>query len=276
MADHIVSTLQMLAARYPQCAIILGADKNKMDIQPILNCGLRMKQCVDKATRQGVILDVIIMNTYPFFNSPIIAPPIQPDDPSKGKPSDHWVPVCTPHTDRYNPPSRNYKTINYRPLPESNVRQFGQWIVKEEWEGVKDDLSPSDQATYFEKVVMDKLNTFCPEKTLRLSSQDKPWVNSEIKQIDRQKSREWTKRGKTLKYQELAKKFKQKYEIEAEKYLNKNVTELMESKPGQAYSVLKRMGAQPGDCIDSNTFTLPSHERESLTDAQSAERIANY
>ena len=156
------------------------------------------------------------------------------------------------------------------------MRQFGQWIVKEEWEGVKDDLSPSDQATYFEKVVMDKLNTFCPEKTLRLSSQDKPWVNSEIKQIDRQKSREWTKRGKTLKYQELAKKFKQKYEIEAEKYLNKNVTELMESKPGQAYSVLKRMGAQPGDCIDSNTFTLPSHERESLTDAQSAERIANY
>ena len=63
MADHIVSTLQMLATRYPQCAIILGADKNKMDIQPILNCGLRLKQCVDKATRQGVILDVIIMNT---------------------------------------------------------------------------------------------------------------------------------------------------------------------------------------------------------------------
>ena len=187
MADHIVSTLQMLATRYPQCAIILGADKNKMDIQPILNCGLRMKQCVDKATRQGVILDVIIMKTYPFFNSPLIAPPIQPDDPSKGKPSDHWVPVCTPHTDRYNPPSRNYKTIKYRPLLDSNVHQFGECIVKEGWEGVRDDLSPSDQAQYFEKIVMDKLNTFCPEKTLRLSSQDKPWVNSELKQIDRQK-----------------------------------------------------------------------------------------
>ena len=36
------------------------------------------------------------------------------------------------------------------------------------------------------------------------------------------------------------------------------------------------MGAQPGDCIDSHTFTLPSHERESLTEEQSAERIANY
>ena len=52
--------------------------------------------------------------------------------------------------------------------------------------------------------------------------------------------------------------------------------ELIECKPGQAYNVLKRMGAQPGDCIDSNTFTLPSHESEGLSNEQSAEQIANY
>ena len=52
--------------------------------------------------------------------------------------------------------------------------------------------------------------------------------------------------------------------------------ELMEYKPGQAYTVLKKMGAQPGDCIDSNTFTLPSHEIENLDNEQCAERIADY
>ena len=36
------------------------------------------------------------------------------------------------------------------------------------------------------------------------------------------------------------------------------------------------MGAQPGDCIDSNTFTLPSHESESLSAQQSAERISQH
>ena len=51
---------------------------------------------------------------------------------------------------------------------------------------------------------------------------------------------------------------------------------LKQTKPGQAYSILKKMGAQPGDCIDSNTFTLPAHESESLTDLQSAERIATH
>ena len=36
------------------------------------------------------------------------------------------------------------------------------------------------------------------------------------------------------------------------------------------------MGAQPNDCIDSNTFTLPSHEVENLSDEESAERIAQH
>ena len=53
MADHIVGTLQMLNTKYPESGIILGGDKNKMDIRPLLNCGLGLKQVVDKGTRQG-------------------------------------------------------------------------------------------------------------------------------------------------------------------------------------------------------------------------------
>ena len=79
-----------------------------------------------------------------------------------------------------------------------------------------------------------------------------------------------------MKYKELSKKFKEKYDLEAAKYLRKNMDELMEARPRQAYSILKRMGAQPGDCIDSNTFTLPGHENENLTEEQSAERIADF
>ena len=119
MADHIVGTLQMLACKYPDSAIILGADRNYMDIKPILNCGLRLRQCVDQPTRQGAILDILLMNTFAYYSSVVIVPPIQPDDPTKGKPSDHSVPVCTPHTDRFNRPRRKFKTIKYRPLPES-------------------------------------------------------------------------------------------------------------------------------------------------------------
>ena len=177
------------------------------------------------------------MNLYSYFNSPVIVPPVPCDDPSKGKPSDHWVPVCTPHTDRYNPPLRHYKTIKFRPLPESSLRKFGEWIVMEGWKGVSCDLSPTQQVDAFEQIILDKLNTFCPEKSIRLSSQDKPWVTGELKAIDRLKNREYNKRGKTLKYKELAKIFEQKYKMEAQKFLTKNVDELMECNPGKAYNI---------------------------------------
>ena len=274
MADHIVSTLHMLCAKYPECGLILGADKNEMDITPILNCGLRLRQVVDKYTRNGRILDIIIMNTISYYNSAIIAPPIKPDNPLKGKPSDHSVPVCIPHTDRYTPTQRNYRTVKYRPMPESSVRRFGEWIVGESWESVDQSLSPTEQVAIFEKLCQDKLDIFCPEKQFKLSSQDKPFITAELKIIHRKKSREYIKRGKTLKYHELVAQFDKLYKAEAKKYLEKNVAALKESNPGQAYSTLKRMGAQPGDCLNLNTFTLPQHENENLSEEESAERIA--
>ena len=87
--SKLVGTLQMLNTRYPESGIIMGADKNSMDISPLLNCGLRLRQVVDKPTRNGSILDIIIMNLTSFYNSPIIDPPINPDDPTEAKPSDH-------------------------------------------------------------------------------------------------------------------------------------------------------------------------------------------
>ena len=94
------------------------------------------------------------------------------------------------------------------------------------------------------------------------------------KKIKRQKSREYIKHGKTEKYKRLDKIFQSKYKIEAQKYLEKNVEALRDTNPGQAFSVLKKMGAMPGDCIDANTFTLPSHDL--LSDEEAAEQMAEH
>ena len=52
----------------------------------------------------------------------------------------------------------------------------------------------------------------------------------------------------------------------------KNLENLGQSKPGQAFKVLKHLRAQPGDPVDNSTITLPEHE--SLSNEESAERIA--
>ena len=60
---------------------------------------------------------------------------------------------------------------------------------------MSDSLSPSELVLEFEKLTLDKLNKFCPEEEVKISSQDKPWINFELKTIHRKKSREYVKRG---------------------------------------------------------------------------------
>ena len=56
--------------------------------------------------------------------------------------------------------------------------------------------------------------------------------------------------------------------------IRKNIDSLKDTNPGKAYSILKKMGAQPGECEESNIFTLPEHEN--LTTLEAAERIAEH
>ena len=177
---------------------------------------------------------------------------------------------------RYSAPQRSYRLIKYRPLPESSIMRFGEWIVSEEWSSVKEGCSASEQAEQFEKLIKERLNTFCPEKQMKLGSQDKLFISAELKRIARLKNREYVKKGKSEKYLTLKKDFDVKYKKEAKKYLEKNLDALGEAKPGQAFNVLKRLGAQPGDCADGGTFSLPEHENENLSVKQSAERMAEH
>ena len=90
------------------------------------------------------------------------------------------------------------------------------------------------------------------------------------------KSRKYIKNGQSEKYKSLLKEFQSKYKAAAQRYLKKNTEALKETNPGQAYRILKKMSAQPGDCTDSNTFSLPSHVAANLTNQEAAERIAEH
>ena len=68
--------------------------------------------------------------------------------------------------------------------------------MHEDWASISESLSPTDQVYQFEKLTLEKLNLFCPEKEIKISSQDKVWITSELKKIHRQKSREYIKGGK--------------------------------------------------------------------------------
>ena len=65
-------------------------------------------------------------------------------------------------------------------------------------------------------------------------------------------------------YQSLIKK----YQAAAKNHLDKNGRSLKEENPGKAYAVLKKMGAQPGECMEEGSFRLTEHVPDGLTDSR--------
>ena len=267
----------MLSTQYPGSPIILGGDKNSMDISPILHCGLKLRQVVDQPTHgSNKILDVIIMNIPELYKSPIIVPPVPCYDPTARVPSDHSVPVCIPHTDRYSRPVRKYRTVTHRLLPDAAINKYGQWITGETWDLISERISSittTQHANELQNLLL-KLDEFCPLETFKVSTQDKPWMNKELKKLKRRKMREYHKNGKSGKYKKLDGEFGLKYKSAAKKFMNRKIQSLKETNPGQAFKILKSMGAQPGECTEDTTFTLPTHQ--GLTNLQSAEKIADF
>ena len=274
MTDHIVTTLHQLLTTYPRAGIMGGGDRNKWNVSAVLNAVPKLQNLQMLPTLNGKNLDIFISNLGQFYSKSVVVAPLQPDDPSKGKPSDHSVPILYPLDNHTIRETEEYRERTTRPLPDSAVRAFGVRIIQEDWEDVKEDDSATEQDKALQKLLTEMLDELCPTKTVRLRMSDKPYITKELKILDRQRKREYIKHGKSARYLSINERYRQKLETAASDYLNKNVRAISESEPGRAYSILKRLGAQPGDSPDAGCFQIKEHSKLGLTAAQSADRIA--
>ena len=110
LLDHIISTCHALLTKHPRAGIVIGGDRNEMNISPLLTAMPRLNQILTKATCNGKILDVLLTNLHEFYSVPMIVPPVPADNPSQGKPSNNSVPLAMPHTTTGSERTNEYKT----------------------------------------------------------------------------------------------------------------------------------------------------------------------
>ena len=136
LLDHLLSTTQFLLSKYPNAGVVIGGDKNDLNITPLLDGIPRLRQIVTKPTLKSKVLDIMLTNMHSLYCVPIIAPPVAPDDPLCGVPSDHSTPIAIPLSTDTLDQVREYITKISRPLPESGILEFGEWICSEDWAGI--------------------------------------------------------------------------------------------------------------------------------------------
>ena len=133
LLDHLLSNCLRLLAKYPNAGLCIGGDRNNLNISSLLQGIPRLHQIVTKATHtSGKVLDIMLTNMSKLYCVPIITPPVQPDNPLLGVPSDHSTPVAVPLASATLQQTREYTVRVTRPLPESGILEFGEWMCKED------------------------------------------------------------------------------------------------------------------------------------------------
>ena len=158
----MISTSHNFLTKYPQAGVIIGGDKNKLNISPLINGIPRLRQIVTKFTHKQKTMDILLTNLHQFNCVHVIVPPVLPDRPGHGVPSDHSVPVAHPKID-LGTKVNEYKTVISRPLPDSAIREFGQWICDENWLNIDEGHTPNEQALQLQKILSDKVENSLTE-----------------------------------------------------------------------------------------------------------------
>ena len=277
LIDHISNTYHFLkSSKYPAAYFALGGDVNDLNVDLLLNISSSFRQLVTLPTRGDKILSVIVTDLWEYYTTPEILPPLNPDIPGCGKPSDHSCPFARTYLDRSRPKEKNYDLKSIRAFPQSGIIEFGQWIQHENFDSVTKLSSPTDQVAALEKLVSDKVETIFPMKEIKIYKNDKEFMNKELRKIRRQKCREYRRNKKSEKYLKLQQDFINLKNENSSKFIKK-IEELKECNLSQFYKKIKQVGARLGENVtSSSTFTLPSHLEQNLDPASAAEEIAKH
>ena len=94
-----------------------------------------LKSVVTQPTRLNPdkILDNIITDLSSFYQSPECLPPLDADEHSGGKTSDHKIVIMKPISTINNKPAR---ITTLRPLKQSGIDLFKYWLDDQTWKNV--------------------------------------------------------------------------------------------------------------------------------------------
>ena len=161
LIDHISEAYHVLCSQYgSDLKFLICGDFNRLNIKPILNLSPDLRQVVKVPTRRNpdAILDLIITNIPALYESPTTLAPLENDDDEPGVPSDHLIVVMNPLTNTSLSEAKRYRIINYRPFPESGIKEMGLWLQEQKWNDIYSIKDPNDKAVKFEQLLYEKID----------------------------------------------------------------------------------------------------------------------
>ena len=211
-----------------------------------------------------------------LYKQATVVDPVDVDKPGYGKPSDHKCVLLYPIDNQTEARTAHYVLKRVRPMPESGLQSFEAAVARIDLTPLVEIQDTDLLDSKILKLLLDIRETHLPQKVVKLRSIDKTFITNELKVIDRQRKREYAKRGKSVKFHILKNRFDTLYTKVSKDFLRKNVDSLTKVKPGKAHKILKKLGAKPGEDKDSTEYEIPEFKDRGLTNEQIANCIGDF
>ena len=224
---HILESMDLLQTKYPDVSFVVLGDFNRMNINSILNAQ-SLKQIVYFPTRGQATLDKVLTNIDKFYEKPYPYCPI-------GK-SDHTCVVWNPRTHQSH--KFTNKTRTYRPMKDSQIREFGTWIQSQDWCDVLQADSTQLKTDVFYKTVNQAIDMHFPNVTVKCH--DKPWINKKIKVLIHSRQQAFSS-GNVTVYKKLRNQVKREIEKCKVNYYADRVRNLQTIEPRKWHQEIRTM-----------------------------------
>ena len=100
------------------------------------------------------------------------------------------------------------KPVVTRPLTNTGMKQFSDFISSHHWNEVLLEQNIDMKVRNFHTTIRSKLDEYLPEKIVMVSCLDKKWMSPQLKILLRKTQREFYKKRKSRKWKKLKKKYK--------------------------------------------------------------------
>ena len=167
---------------------------------------------------------------------------------------------------------RVYETKQIRPITDSGILMFGQWLSDQTWDKIYSNQDCNKKAEVFQELLVAEFEKKFPLKTMKVCAEDKPWFSKSLKILDRKRKREFFRNHKSSNWRKLNTLFLQKCKVTKEKYYADRVQDLKDSKPSQWHSKLKRMSG----IVDERQNYVDIDELDGYSVDEQANLIADH
>ena len=96
LIDHLIITLHSLLASHNDAEIVLGGDRNEIDLSQVFSSIPNLKLIPSGPTHNNKVLDIFATTMWKLYKQPEIVDPVEVDVIDHGKPSDHKCSILYP------------------------------------------------------------------------------------------------------------------------------------------------------------------------------------